>query len=145
ADQPGAPRITICEVTPSLFPMLQAVPALGHGFASGDEQPGRPPIAILSYGMWQQQFAGRADVVGSRIRFDTTTYTVVGVMPASFAFPNRDTRAWVPFYVQPPVTPGKGGMSISMFQGIGRLKPGVTPAQAAAEGTTLGRAALPGT
>jgi putative ABC transport system permease protein len=145
ADQPGAPRITICDVTPSLFPMLQVAPVLGRGFAPGDEEPGRPKIVILSYGLWQRQFGGRADAVGSRIRFDTTTYTIVGVMPASFEFPDRDTRAWVPFYIEPPTTPGQGGMSISMFQAIGRLKPGVTPAQAAAEGSSLGRAAVPDT
>ena len=142
-DQPGAPRMTICAVTPSLFPMLQASPALGHGFVPGDEQPGRPNITILSYGLWQQQFGGRADAIGSRIRFDTKTYTIVGVMPASFEFPNRDARAWIPFYIEPLVTPGRKGMSISMFQAVGRLKAGVTPAQAAAEGSTLGQAAVP--
>lgn len=144
-DQPGAPRMAICDVTPSLFPMLGATPALGRGFVPGDEDPGHPPIVILSYGLWQQQFGGRLDAVGSGIRFDRKTYTVVGVMPASFDFPDRDTRAWVPLYIDPPVTPGKDGMSISMFRALGRLKPGVTPAQAAAEGTTLGRAAVPGT
>jgi putative ABC transport system permease protein len=144
-DQPGAARITICDVTPTLFSMLQAKPTLGRAFVEGEEDPGRPPILILSYGLWQQQFGGRADVIGERIRFDSTTYTIVGVMPASFAFPSRDTRAWVPFYIEPAVTPGKQGMSISMFQALGRLQPGVTPQQAAAEATALGRAAVPGT
>jgi predicted permease len=144
-DQPGAPRLAICRVTPSLFTMLQAAPALGRGFAPGEDDPGRPPIVVLSYGYWQQQFGGRADAIGSRIRFDTTAYTVVGVMPAWFAFPNRETRAWMPFYVEPPTAPGRQGMSVSMFQAIGRLKPGSTPAQAAAEGTSLGRAAVPAT
>jgi len=144
-DQPGAPRITICEVTPSMFPMLQATTALGRGFGPNDDEPGRPAVTILSYGLWQQQFGGRADVIGSSIRFDTTTYTIVGVMPASFEFPSGETRAWIPFYVQPPITPGSEGMSISMFQAIGRLKPGVTAAQAAAEGSAVGRAAAPAT
>ena len=143
ADRPGAARITICDVTPSLFPMLQVTPAFGRAFAAGDEEPGRPPIAVLSYGFWQQQFGGRADAIGSRLRLDTTTYTVVGVMPASFAFPDRETRAWTRFYIEPPTTPGKGGMSISMFQALGRLRPGATPAQAAAEATAVGSAAVP--
>ena len=142
-DRPGAARIAVCDVTPSLFSMLQASPALGRAFADGEEEPGRPPLAILSYGMWQQQFGGRPDAIGARIRFDTTAYTVVGVMPASFAFPDREARAWLPFYVEPTTTAGKGGMSISMFQALGRLQPGVTPQQAAAEGTAAGRAAIP--
>ncbi|HEY3884044.1 MAG TPA: ABC transporter permease, partial [Vicinamibacterales bacterium] len=162
-DQPSAPRITICNVTPSLFPMLDAKPLLGRLFVPGDElarsadehaahagdtagdNGSHPSVVILSYGFWQQQFGGRADAIGSRIRFDTSTYTVVGVMPASFEFPSRDIRVWAPFDIEPSTTPGQQGMSISMFQAIGRLKPGVTPAQAAAEGTALGRAAVPST
>ncbi|HTL42860.1 MAG TPA: ADOP family duplicated permease [Vicinamibacterales bacterium] len=142
-DRPGASRITVCDVTPSLFPLLQAAPVRGRAFVDGEEEPGRPPIVILSYGLWQQQFGGRPDVIGARIRFDTTTYTVVGVMPASFAFPDRETRAWLPFYIEPPTTPDKAGVSISMFQALGRLRPGATAPQAAAEGTALGRAAIP--
>lgn len=158
ANQSGAPRVTICNVTASVLPMLEVKPLLGRLFVPADElarsagahliaddtTPAPPPsVAILSYGLWQQQFGGRADAIGSRIQFDRTTYTVVGVMPASFEFPNRETRAWVPFYVEPSTTPGKDGMSISMFQAIGRLKPGVTSAQAAAEGTSAGQAAVP--
>jgi predicted permease len=135
----GLPRLTIADVTPSLFPMLQASPQLGRLFADGEDQPGRAPVAILSYGLWQRAFGGRADVVGQAIRFDSTTYSIVGVMPASFVFPDRDTAAWVPFYVEPVTAPGGKGFSISMFQAIGRLRPGATPEQAAAEGTARGR------
>ena len=142
-DRPGAPRITVCDVTPSLFPLLQVAPVRGRAFVDGEEDPGRPPVVILSYGLWQQQFGGRADVIGARIRFDKATYTIVGVMPASFAFPDRETRAWLPFYIEPPTTPDKAGVSISMFQALGRLRPGATAPQAAAEGTALGRAAIP--
>jgi predicted permease len=139
ANDARAARISIADVTPSLFPMLGVVPRTGRLFAAGDEQPGRPPTVILSFGLWQQQFGGRPDVVGQRLRLDATTYTVVGVMPEGFAFPDRDTRAWVPFYVEPVNTPGSQNFSISMFQAVGRLRPGATPQQAAAEGTTRGR------
>src|SRR5262249_12003252 len=103
------------------------------------DRPGAPPIAILSYGLWQRAFGGRAEVVGQTVRFDAKTFTIVGVMPASFAFPDADTAAWVPFYVEPVTSPGGKGFSISMFPAIGRLRPGVTPQQAAAEGTARGR------
>ena len=135
----GAPRITIADVTPSLFPLLGAAPAIGRGFAQGDGQPGKPPIVILSYGFWQQQFGGRLDAIGAPLRLDATTYTIVGVMPASFVFPDRETRAWTPFYVEPVTRPGRDGFTISIFNAIGRLRPGVTPQKAASEGTARGR------
>ena len=133
----GLPRLSIAAVTPSLFPMLQAAPALGRTVVDGDDD--RGGIAILSHAMWQQAFGGRSDIVGQTVRFDTTTYTIVGVMPASFAFPDRDTAAWIPFRVSPVTEPGREGFLISMFQAVGRRRPGVTPAQAAAEGTARGR------
>jgi putative ABC transport system permease protein len=139
AGQAGPERITIAGVTPELLPMVGAAPALGRSFVSGEEEPGRPPIVILSHGFWQHRFGGRADVVGQRLRLDTTTYTIVGVMPASFVFPDRETRAWVPFYVEPITSAGSGG--ISMFEAIGRLRRGASPEQAAAEGTARGRTA----
>jgi putative ABC transport system permease protein len=139
ADQARAARISITAVTPSLLPMLGAKPIAGRLFTPGEEEPGRPSIIILSYGLWQQQFAGRPDVVGQRLRLDATTYTVIGVMADAFAFPDRDTRAWVPFYVEPVNTPGSKSFSISMFQAIGRLRGGATPDQASSEGTARGR------
>src|SRR3954469_302074 len=135
----GAPRLVVADVTPTLFPMLQAAPALGRAFVDGDDRHGAAPVAILSHGLWQRRYGGRLDVIGQAIRFDTTTYTIVGVMPASFAFPDRDTAAWVPFDVVPVTTPGRDGFSISMFQAVARLRPGVTAEQAAAEATARGR------
>ena len=136
-------RIQVAEITPSLLPMLQATPALGRAFTAGDEEPGRPPLIILSHGFWQQRFGGRPDVIGQTLRLNATTYTISGVMPAGFAFPDKETQAWTPLHVFPVLTPGAPGFSISMFQAIGRLREGTTPAQAAAEGTARGRAAPP--
>src|SRR5260370_3690372 len=123
----AAERITIAEVTPSVFPMLRGVPVLGRTFSTGDDEPGRPPIVILSYGFWQRQYGGRPDAIGQRLRFDSTTYTIVGVMPASFAFPDRETRACVPFYIEPVTTPGRGGVSISVFPGLPPPRGGAAP------------------
>ncbi len=135
-------RIRIGQITPSLLPLLGASPMLGRAFTDGEESPGRPPIALISYGLWQRRYGGRATIVGDSLRLDGTSYTVVGVMPASFAFPDRETQAWVPFYIMPLVSPtNPGSFSLAIFGAIGRLKLGVTPAQAASEGTTRGRAA----
>jgi predicted permease len=135
----GMPRIVVGDVTPSLFPMLQASPAIGRLFVDGDDRPGAPPVAILSYALWQRAFGGRADVVSQSVRFDSTTYAIVGVMPASFAFPDHEVAAWLPMYVPPVTQPDRKGWRISAFQAIGRLRPGVTAEQATAEGTARGR------
>ena len=141
AGQRSAERITITDVTPSLLEMLRAVPAIGRTFNPDDAEPGRAPVASsCPMASGNSSSAAAPTCVGQTVRLDATTYTVVGVLPASFAFPDRDTRAWAPFYVEPVTTPGKDGFSISMFQAIGRLRPGVTPDQAAAEGTARGRA-----
>ncbi|HMC76848.1 MAG TPA: ABC transporter permease [Vicinamibacterales bacterium] len=134
-------RIGIGYVTPSLLPMLRAEPALGRTFLPGEDDPSRPPAIVLSFGLWQERFGGRGDVLGQTLRLDDTNYTVVGVMPATFAFPDRETRAWLPYRVRPVTTPGQDGFYVSIFQAIGRLRPGATVEQAAAEGTARGRAA----
>ena len=136
----GEPQqINVSKITPGLFEMVGGSPAMGRLFAAGDELAGRPPIAILSYGLWQQQFGGRRDIIGQTVRFDGTTYTIVGVMPQAFVFPDRQTRAWLPFRITPMTTPGQRGGSIQMFQAIGRMRPGATPEQVSAEGTARGR------
>lgn len=136
----GTPeRITIGEITPDLLTMLRATPAIGHAFAHNDDNPSRPRTVILSYGFWQQRFGGRSDALGQPLRLDDDVYTIVGVMPASFAFPDRRARAWVPLFIPPVMAPGQNGQRISLFQAIGRLRPGATAQQAAAEGTARGR------
>ena len=140
----GEPRqIKVAGVTPGLFEMLGGAPEIGRTFAAGEDDPGRPPIVVISHGFWQQQFGGRPDIAGQSVRLDGTTCTIVGVMPASFAFPDRETRAWQPFHIAPVTRPDKPGRFLSLFQAVGRLRDGVTPAQAAAEGTARGRAAPP--
>lgn len=136
-------RIQRTTVTPTLLPLLQASPLIGRAFQPGEEVPGRDHIALLSHGLWQQRFAGRADAIGQSVMLSGTPHTIVGVMPAGFAFPDRKTRVWTPLQISPVVTPGTPGFSISMFQAIGRLREGVTPAQASAEGTARSRQAPP--
>src|SRR4029078_4810853 len=64
----------------------------------------------------------------------------LGGMPAAFVFPDREARLWTPLSVRPARDPkNPGTASISLFSALGRLRPGATPAQAAAEGTAIGR------
>jgi len=136
-----AERVRVVEATPSLFTMLGARPALGRLFVEQADGRAEPSQVVLSHQLWQRRFGGAADVVGRPIQIDGTPYRVVGVVPPAFGFPDRDVLAYVPFNV-PPVggKNGQGGM-ISMFSAIAKLRPGATPAQAAAEATARGRSA----
>lgn len=133
-----AERIRTAAITPNLLSVLGVGPVIGHAFDDGDELPGHTPTALLSYGMWQRRFGGRADVVGRTVTLDGKTSTIVGVMPRTFVFPDDDTRVWTPFYIEPTTVSGQKGYSLSLFNAVARLRPGVTPRQAAAEGTTRG-------
>ena len=134
-------QVPVAGVTPGLIAAVGGAPLIGRLFQATEAEDGRPRVAVISYGLWQQRFGGAADVLGRTLRFDGITYTIVGVMPASFAFPDRTIRAWLPFLVRPMVTPGSQGATLQMFQALGRMRPGVTPEQVAAEGTARGRSA----
>jgi putative ABC transport system permease protein len=130
-------RIRATALTPSLLTLLEAVPLTGRLFVAGDDEPARPPVVLLSHGFWQERYGGRTDIVGQTIRINGKAHTIVGVMPPTFAFPDSTTRVWITLYVPPAL--GPSGVQLSVFQAIGRLKPGVTPAQAASEATALAR------
>ena len=136
-------RMQVAGVTAGLLDVAGAKPLLGRLFGSADVEPGRPPVVVLSYGLWQQRFGGAADVVGRTLRIGGVSHEIVGVTPAAFVFPDRTTRAWLPFIVRPMVTPGTPGADVQMFQAVGRMRPGVTPEQVATEGTARGRAVPP--
>jgi len=140
----GTPeRIRVAAVTPGLLSLLDVVPFTGRSLAPGDDDEGAAHVLLISYGLWQQRFGGRSDILGRTMRLDGITYAIVGVARPGFAFPDPATRAWMPLYVPPVITPGKPGVTLSFLQALGRLRPGTTPAQAAAEGTARGRQAPP--
>lgn len=78
-----------------LFEVLGASPFLGRAFRAGDDVPGAEPVAILSFGLWQEM-GGSPSILGTRIVLDGTPRTVVGVMPRGFWFPDPAVRVWMP-------------------------------------------------
>jgi putative ABC transport system permease protein len=132
-------RVTLSPVTPSLFRLLRARAASGRLFLDSDTGPAR--ALMLSHGLWQRRFGGRAEVIGTVIRIDGQQYTIVGVMPQGFAFPDSETEAWSALTVIPVI--GEDGNSIRLmtFSAMARLQAGVTVDQAAAEATTRARTA----
>jgi putative ABC transport system permease protein len=137
-------RLRTAAITPSLFTVLKARPWRGRLFVAADGRPGgsfaAADVILLSYGLWQEQFGGRDGAVGSVMQVGGKPLTVIGVMPPDFAFPDRETRAWTPFAVA-SVLGDQGAHRISIFSALARLRPGVTPAQAAAEGSSRARSA----
>lgn len=99
-----------------LFDVLGARPALGRAFQAGDDRQGADPVAVLSYGLWQEM-GGDASILGQRVRLDGIPRTVVGVMPRGFWFPNPTVRIWLPQPLDP--TNQSGNYTL-----IGRLAPG---------------------
>jgi putative ABC transport system permease protein len=118
----------------ALLPLLKAQPLLGRTFADNEDQTGRDQVAILTYGLWQQRFGGRSDVVGQSIRLDDQLLTVVGVLPRDFYFPlSEPVDLLMPLGKNEPVEMLRAdGMSFNRNV-VARLKPGITLAQARAD------------
>jgi predicted permease len=133
-------------VTASFFPTLGVRPARGRSFTAEEDTPGGPKVAMLSYEYWQRAFGGRESVVGESIRLNDEPYVVVGITPRALSNPYGTVLLFVPraFEQRAPAEVRRG---LSFLETTARLKPGVTPAQAAGEIAALAkdyRAAFPG-
>lgn len=126
----GAPeKLFGVYTTPSLFRLLGVPPLVGRAFTEEEAVLGKEKVVVLSYGLWQQMFAGDRAVVGKDLRLTGAPYRIVGVMPAGFEFGSRETRLWVPFAFTPQQTSDEARHSDSWSM-VARLKPGVSLAQA---------------
>ena len=92
----GAIRLAGERIPPAVFTMLRARPILGRAFEPGEDMPGADVVVVLSYTAWLQHFDARDDIVGRVFPFDSRGYTVVGVMPRGFEFPDAQSVFWVP-------------------------------------------------
>jgi putative ABC transport system permease protein len=105
-------------------------PALGRGFSPDEEKPGGPAVVLISDRLWRRRFGADFSVIGKRLLFARASAAIVGVMPASFLFPDRDVDLWSP-------TPGTPVRQATWFSVIGRLKPGLSVDQARADLSTV--------
>ena len=115
--------------SPSLFPLLRAVPHLGRLFLEDEARPGAGRVVLLSHGAWTNRFGADPSAVGTAMDLDGEPHFVVGVMAEGFDFPSPSTEFWTPYALRRPGEPGPGVMS----RALGRLRPGVSAEQAAAE------------
>ncbi len=119
-------RLAGYRVSPSLFRLLGARPHIGRTLWSGDENSGSTAEALLSDAVWRKHFSADPSVVGRIVTLDGTAYSVVGVMPREFGFPNSQAEFWIP--LAGTMRPGE-----TVAQVIGRLADGVSIQTAAAE------------
>jgi putative ABC transport system permease protein len=93
----GGPARLVAGVTASaeLLDVLGAAPLLGRGFRVGDDVPGAEPVALLSFGLWQE-LGGNPSIIGTPVMLDGSPRTVIGVMPRGFWFPDPSVRIWTP-------------------------------------------------
>src|SRR5262245_56026376 len=90
-----AERIITGQVSADLFSALRAKAYLGRVFSNEEDKPGGPPVVVLGYGLWQRRFGGQQSILNQQITLNTKSYTVIGVMPQDYQYPNR-VEMWVP-------------------------------------------------
>jgi putative ABC transport system permease protein len=123
------------DVSHNFFTTLGVRPVIGRTFLAAEEEAGAANVIIVSHGVWQRLLGGRPEAVGQPLTLDGSSYEIVGVMPADFAFP-AEVDLWRPLRCGEGSTDGRGNNNFSMF---GRLRPGVGIAAAQAEGSVLAR------
>ena len=107
---------------------LGARPLMGRLPVAADEQEGAAPTMVLSYPVWQRRFAGRPDIVGQTVQVDGQPTQIIGVMPEGFGLLDNSSDAWFTFGFEP----APGQETQHNLRAIGRLKPGVSMAEAQA-------------
>jgi predicted permease len=122
-------RVDVLAVTDRMLPLLRIQPVLGRRFTADDDSPKTPERAMLAYSYWVRKFGSDPSVIGRQITADGTPREVIGVLPASFKFLNANPQLVLPFRIN------RAEVFVGNFsyQGVARLKPGVTIAQANAD------------
>ena len=121
-------RLETVLVTPGLFELVGVPAFAGRTIVPADSAAG--PVAVLSYALWQAQFGGATSVLGQVVRLDGVPHTVIGVMPPSFRFPNRQAEAWTPLVFREDDYEDR---TDTYLYGVARLRDGVTLERARGE------------
>jgi predicted permease len=126
--------VTVAEISAAAFRVAR-VPALrGRFLMAEDEAPGAPDVMVIGYDEWVRRFDADPEIVGRTAQLGSTTYDIVGVMPAEFTFPLYH-RYWIPWRIDASVYGPRTGPAVNVF---GRLAPGVTIESAQAELSAIG-------
>jgi len=132
----GAPTVIHGAITTSgLFTALDTAPLLGRTLETQDDVKGAGRVVVLGEALWRDQFGGDPDIVGKSVQLDSVPFTVVGVMPADFRYPDQtpESEFWMPVMQSPDYASFIENRPAHFLTMIGRLKPGVSGAQAESE------------
>jgi len=133
AQEDGPERIQGFLVSWNLFQVLDAVPAIGSTLTPDEDKPGADNVIVISDAMWRNRFGADRGIIGRAINLNSAPVTIVGVMPASFYFPNRTAEFWRPLALN-QANANRGAHYLGV---VARLKPGVTVQRADAEMKTI--------
>jgi predicted permease len=131
-------KLNSAEISWDMLRTLGVQPALGRDFAQADDGPSANGTVLLSWGLWKRRFGGDRAVLNQTIYLDAVPYTVIGIMPARFDFPDPATQLWTPVYHGQP-TEMMAALDYHTFRVVGRLKPGVSAAQGVADLSVISR------
>lgn len=126
----GPERATGLFVSANFFSVLGIAPILGRGFAPGEDRPGGARIALIASDFWRSHFGGDPGILGKTEDFNGEPYTIVGVLPPSFIFPQADSAIYLPAFKYPNYSLSRAQTSCAV---VGKLRPGVSLAAAQAE------------
>jgi predicted permease len=126
ATENGADRMNGLSVSADFAKVLGITPVIGRMFTVEEDRPKGPFVALIGTALWHERFGGSSDVLGQTIRLNSRQYTIIGVLPQSADFPGG-VRLWTPLQGDPASTNNYS------YEGVGRLKPGLTVAQGAAD------------
>lgn len=126
-------RLAAAYITSSLIQTLQMSPIIGRNFSDAEDMPNGPSVVIISEPLWRTRFGADSGVIGRLLEVNGLSREIVGVMPADFRFPEADTRLWLPLQLDPNAA-FAGGFN---YDGVARLKPGVSVAAAQRDFATM--------
>lgn len=132
ASQPT--RTTVARVTPEFLTVFDARPIVGRDFTAADDKKGAAPVALVSYGYWSQYLGSAQDLSQSHLKINNAVYSVIGVLPSGFRFPN-DADVWL----AADIDGEKLSRTSHNYSGVGRLKDGVSVDQAREDISAIAR------
>jgi putative ABC transport system permease protein len=119
-----------------LFPLLGVRPEVGRFFTQEEDKHGAPGVVVLTHSLWMRRYGGDRNIVGKTIQLNAEPYTVIGVLPAWFSYPDTQTQLWTSIYHDVGPQQMESPMIHNYFV-VGRLKPGATMTQALSEVDTV--------
>jgi len=133
-DQPE--NIPGSRLSANIFRLLGVQPMIGRDFLPEEETYGKDHVVLISHELWRRRFGGDTGIIGQSITLNDEPYAVIGVMPPRTFFPERNTQLWTPLAFSPEQLRDHGSHNYLVY---GRLKPGITLAQANTEMGVIAR------